>query len=891
MNKPILRPRPLWACLVLFWTFSLISTANAEAESGSISIVTLSDRSDRVLNQEPVQWALQHLEQTLQDKGLAPRVQHNFRNTADSDFVIAVAPGTSAEANRMLKEQGVDMPNASEAFVFSHGTMHDRDVLLLAGSDVRGIVYGLLELADRAYYSETPLQALKSTPQQVEKPANQIRSIMRLFVSEIEDKPWYYDKEFWTEYLTMLATNRFNRFSLTLGLGHDAPYSVRDSYFIFAYPYLVSVPGFEDVKVTQLAEGEREKNLKMLQFISSEAAKRGLHFQLALWGHAYDVVDSPEVNYTIEGLNEDNHAAYCREAVRTLLEACPDIDGITFRAHYESGIPDGSQGFWETVFEGVASVDRRVEIDLHGKGITYDQIDLALNTGQPVVLSPKLASEHKALPAHAASIREWERRPSETVENPRNNLSRYSYADFLASDREYGIVHRIWPGLQKILMWGDPEMAAGYSEAAGFSNTQGLELCEPLTFKGRMGTGVSPERRIYADDSLIHPEGDWKKYLYTYRIWGRFLYDPELDPEAYRRLLVSDFGDAVAPHVETALGHASKVTPLMTSAHIPGISAMAYWPEMYTNVPIVEVVEDINWRTFGDITTLDPVLFSTPAEYAADFVSGTPSARYSPLDVAEWLERFATIADEEIETAKAHSDDADAPVFRRMYVDVIAQSRLGSFFADKLRSGTAFEIFKRNNEVEYLEDAVYFYRKALSAWRQLANVTNVYVENLDFGHFDRLAGHWRDRIPAIVEDLGRMEAVLADELDGAELFSRSDHGHWIQPRPERPFIHHEPPQSFKPGQPLTIKVDHLPQDMEEIKIHYRHVNQVEEYEIATMKPASSGQWHFEIPGDFTDANFSLMYFFELIDEAGNAWILPGYDPGLANQPYIYVARD
>ena len=45
----------------------------------------------------------------------------------------------------------------------------------------------------------------------------------RLFVSDIEDKPWFYEKAFWQEYLSMLMTQRFNRFSLTLGLGYDSP--------------------------------------------------------------------------------------------------------------------------------------------------------------------------------------------------------------------------------------------------------------------------------------------------------------------------------------------------------------------------------------------------------------------------------------------------------------------------------------------------------------------------------------------------------------------------------------------------------------------------------------------------------------------------------------------
>ena len=64
------------------------------------------------------------------------------------------------------------------------------------------------------------------------------RSLNRLFVSDVEDKPWYNDREMWPEYLSMLTTQRFNRFNLSLGIGYDFLQNVTDGYFLFAYPFL-----------------------------------------------------------------------------------------------------------------------------------------------------------------------------------------------------------------------------------------------------------------------------------------------------------------------------------------------------------------------------------------------------------------------------------------------------------------------------------------------------------------------------------------------------------------------------------------------------------------------------------------------------------------------------
>ena len=90
-----------------------------------------------------------------------------------------------------------------------------------------------------------------------------------------------------------------------------------------------------------------------------------------------------------------------------------------------------------------------------------------------------------------------------TPSNPRNSTARYGYSDYLSEDREYGVYYRIWPGKQKILLWADPALASGYGRHAGFCGSLGMEVCEPLCFKGRQGSGVSSERRIYADESLI----------------------------------------------------------------------------------------------------------------------------------------------------------------------------------------------------------------------------------------------------------------------------------------------------------------------------------------------------------------------------------------------------
>src|SRR5262249_48046079 len=159
----------------------------------------------------------------------------------------------------------------------------------------------------------------------------------------------------WESYLSMLIAQRFNRFSLAFGLGYNRPRNVHDAYFYFAYPFLFSVPGHK-VLVRGLPDEERDRNFAMLRWIGDEVTARGLDFQLGIWTHAYQWIDSPKANYTIEGLTTENHAAYCRDALRQLLETCSTIKGVTLRAHSESGVPEGSYDFWREVFAGTTKV-------------------------------------------------------------------------------------------------------------------------------------------------------------------------------------------------------------------------------------------------------------------------------------------------------------------------------------------------------------------------------------------------------------------------------------------------------------------------------------------------------------------------------------------------------
>ena len=800
---------------------------------------------------------------------------------APSGPCIVAAGADSPVARGMLSDGKVSLPQLPESLALILGKYKNRPTLLACGRDARGLVYAMTELADRVRNCPRLSSNLNVSEPIVEQPTACVRGIMRSFTSDVEDKPWYNDRKFWKPYLSMLASQRFNRFNLAFGIGYDFTRNIKDAYFYFAYPFLLSVAGY-NVRATNLSNAERDNNLAMLKFISDQTVERGLEFQLGIWTHAYKWTDSPDVNHNIEGLDESNHASYCRDALRTLLQACPSISGVTFRIHGESGVAEGSYDFWKTLFDGIVQCGRKVSIDLHAKGIDQQMIDVALNTGMPVTVAPKSWAEHMGLPYHQAAIR--------PVEQPRSNrrdsgffakssgsrsFLRYGYGDLFKEDRKYGIVHRTWPGTQRLLLWGDPQMAAAYAtNFATFCGSDGLELMEPLSFKGRKGSGLKGRRDAYARPP-VPTKYDFEKYAKYYELWGRLLFNPRTASETAETLI-----------------KASRILPLITTAHCPSAANNNYWPEIYTNMSIVDsrrpgpYSDTPTPRRFGTVSPLDPELFSTIDAHANDLLNGKPSCKYSPVEVAQWLRRLSNV--EHVTSAAGSSP------WLIYDGDVSIQLGLGKFFASKFESGVLWSFFLSSGDHRAGEQAVKKYREARESWAFIGGPAQLYVRDITFGLEKQLRGYWNDRLPAIDADIAAMEGKLKEpskpqaDVDPQKVAAAI--AAVLEP-PKRPVfkVTHRAPANFKPGEPITID---LQSSAASAHLHYRRVNQAEPWHVTAM-PSSAGKFAAVIPGDYTSSPYPMQYYIELRNAAGAATIYPGLNETFTQQPYIVLrqARD
>ena len=882
----------------------------ASGNNSPISLVL--DAESPVTQELPVRWATEQLGDALAARGISVQFYDRLDQAPLSQECVFVTGASSSLARQICEVRGIGTPDVAEGFALARGKAGKLNLLLVAASDARGFVYALLELSDRVQFATDAMTAIQITPPVCERPANSIRGVARMFASDVEDKGWYNDRAFWSRYLTMLATQRFNRFHLMFGIGYDFTTNITDCYFHFTYPFLLAVPGY-NVQAVPLPDAERDANLERLRFISDEATRRGLHFQLGLWTHAYQWTNSPKANYLIEGLTPETHAPYCRDALRAVLVACPNIRGITLRTHGESGVPEGDYDLWKTILDGAAQCGRPLEIDLHAKGIDREIIEVALGTGMHVNISPKFWAEHMGLPYMQGAIRPQEMPPRNARDtgffsrsSGSRSFLRYGYGDLLAEDRHYGVLHRVWPGTQRLLIWGDPEMAAAYGRVSNFCGSNGLELMEPLSFKGRKGSGLLGGRDAYADASLRSEGDDFEKYLYTYRVWGRSLYNPDGDADGKRRSLQQEFGRG-AEAVEGALASAGKILPLVTTAHCPSAANNIYWPEMYYNMPIVDAKRQHPYsdtpspKRLGMVSPLDPEFFLGIDEYADELLNDKSSGKYSPAWVAAQLDDAAEQAMTQLSRAKSKTRDRHSAQFQRLAVDVTIQAGLGKFFAAKFRSGALFAIYLRTGDSDALKKAITANRAARDAWSDLANnAKGIYRDDITFGpeYFQR--GHWLDRLPAMDADIADMEKLLAQPTDGAPTQVK------IEPRiidlamraatakpPAEDYRQlsglHVPQSSFRRGQPLAI-VARVPQSsIFGVQLRYRHVNQGENWQSVEMQQTNDG-YRAVIAAEYTDSAFPLQYHFQIRTDENHVWLYPSLHPGWQGQPYFVVRQ-
>ncbi len=437
---------------------------------------------------------------------------------------------------------------------------------------------------------------------------------------------------------------------------------------------------------------------------------------------------------SVEGLTRDNLGPYSYAALKQVLRACPAIRSVQVRTNSESGIlPDEQVGFFrDYVYRAVREAGRRVTLDLRGWLMSDGMMEAATGAGVPLRLSSKFWAEHMGRPYP----------PAETFPN-------YSYLDLLRKPRPYEFFWEIWAlGSNRLLVWGDPEhvrRAAGMLTASG---TRGFEIDEPLAQKG---FGNRPGRwGVFtpAQADRVFWKYEFERYWLFYWLWGRLTYDPKTPERVWRKELERRFGEAAAEVME-AYRQASRILPELSAVHMPDPN-MYVWPEINPG-GLIEVYKEVlpsDWRLVASIQ-----------EAVRGRLRGTPSAKQTPEETAERLERLAGAVEQAITRAGGRLGESHCE-WRGTAPDFRVLAALARYHAHKQRAAAQLTYFYEAGDPAGLEAARAELHAALRVWEGLVKLTDgLYPDEMAFGPAD--IGHWKDKLPYVRHDVATIEERLS----------------------------------------------------------------------------------------------------------------------------------
>ena len=547
---------------------------------------------------------------------------------------------------------------------------------------------------------------------------------------------------------------------------------------------------------------------------------------------------------------------------------------------------EGSYEFWKTVFDGVATCGRKVEIDMHAKGMdqTHDRhwrwppgcrsrsrpsigpSTWACRITRPIFASwsgPRPGREATGLMKFSAGSR---------------SFLRYGYGDLLREDRRWGVLHRIWPGTQRLLLWGDPLTAAAHSRAFSFCGSDGVEIMEPLSFKGRRGSGIAGDRCAYADTSL-KPRWDWEKYEYSHRVWGRLLYNPELRPEGWRRYLRKHFGEAGAGGSRRLWPTPAAFCRSSPPLTVPSAANNTYWPEVYLNQSMIDAEHPGPIRTRPRPRCSATSARSIRNYFRASTTSPTSCSRASAAAStrrSKWRNgsRIMRRGSRQLGGAAAEASGKDRPEYRRMAIDV-DPGGARPVLRREVPSGVLYRIYEQTGDRAALEDWLKPYRAARAAWAELANRAKASMFPILRSGNPQLRGHWLDRLPAIDTDIALVAARLEKAGVGAPSAVVESAIAEALGRPVRAEIAcaHVAPSRFRPGHALELEIAPA-KKVAGVRLFYRHVTQAERFESVAMTAAGS-RWRGAVQGAYSARGVPHRILFRVTGVGGAGYALSG----------------
>jgi len=769
--------------LVLFAALNLEAPAGLAPGAQAAPKATVSVITDGQMG-PGARHGLSKVRLALEEKGIEAQTATSLETAQGNSLLVLGLSSGSGPAATLLDGLGVSKPTKAESLLVRHTKSAGRQarrpsggqVLLVCGADDRGLMYALLDIADRIGWSADPERPFSEVRDIQEEPAVAERALSQYTMHQGNFESHFYDENYWARYLDMLAKNRFNTFALLFGYENWG-------YFSPPYPYFFDHEEFPDIKVVGITGDKQQRNLKALNRIIEMTHERGMNFTLGIWDHIYrggvqgpsDRANQP-TDGIVWGLTADNLTVYTRAALTKFLKLVPDIDAIQFRMHGESGLKRTEMGgFWENVYAVMKEHGPNIRFDARAKDFPDSLIDKAVEMGVNMRICTKFWMEQMGLPFHPTHV------------NPANQHDRrHGYADLLRYPQRYKMHWRLWNcGTSRVLLWADPEYVRRFAESTRLYDGEGFEVVEPMATKMQDHPHDMKPFELFGPQYRYY-DWEFERYWHFFQVFGRVGYNPQTPAEIWQKEFESRFGEQAAPFVEAGLHRASKILPYIVAYNYP-------YDLFPTTRGWVEKQRMKDLPEYAKALPSDTEQFLSMDAAARCILEGKDSGRIWPHQSSAWFEQVSKDVLDSVGQAEKRIGANRNKEFDSTMVDLKILANLALYHSHRANAGVSYALFKRSKDLNALDDAIGHETSAVLAWEKLVEAAgDVYCDNLMMGRESAgLSGHWRDELVELKKGLQKLqqerEKFRPDAID------------------EKPAIAQVPVRKARPGEDLIIR--------------------------------------------------------------------------------------
>ena len=654
--------------------------------------------------------------------------------------------GFSSIVNQDVRENSIQVSfsidSSLEEEAFS--IVQNGNSIAISGGDATGLMYAGLELADYIKLGQrlSKLGTISETPY-LKKRGIKFNIPLDARTPSYDDTGdaaqqniatmWEFD--FWEQFLDNMARNRYNLLTL---------------WSLHPYPSMVKVPEYPDVALDNVCryngkidhetdmkwKGEDIYNPEMLEVIKEMTIDEKIVFWQKVFQYAEDRgidVHMFHWNVFVHGTqekhgitwNQDNPITvdYIRQSVKAFLLTYPTVKGIgvTSGEHINRNLTgEYATENWMWLTYGCGVMDAKaINPDIDVRFIFrrhWSNLDRILEAFKDY--DGKFETSFKYSRARMFS----------SVSPP------WFDKMFRREVEERGL--KCWLNVRNddifTFRWGDPDYAKTYIKNMPYDLIPGFYWGPDGYVYGREFISKNPQtpRQLEID-----------KHWYTFMIWGRASYNPNLDAQFFKDQLSLKFPGVNAELLFNTWKATSDIISLTDKIHFRQNDALFAPEGCFGKYGADKGFHDVNnFIRTGSMPLQDLVSI-------ADYAHNQTLEGITPFQLADSLDMAAEILLKGVQKIKAGSNME----LKETLGDLEALAYLGKYYAMKVRGATYTAMFRVSGNESLKTNAISALEQAVNYWVAYAKIANTYYHPQLYARTQML--NWDEMLEFVKKDV------------------------------------------------------------------------------------------------------------------------------------------